>query len=66
MNYKVTTVSMAGDSRLVFGEVGTYEDKTKAMNEAKRAASTRENCIIYGPSSIAYIGQDITAVVSWQ
>lgn len=46
-------------------EIGTFGSKARAMSAAKRAARTRKDCVPYGPSSIAYVGRDATAVVSW-
>jgi predicted HAD superfamily phosphohydrolase len=62
--YTVSTITEI-DGRIATEEVGTYADKVKAMNVAKRAAHTRKDCETYGPTSLAYIGKDITAVVAW-
>lgn len=59
--YTVTTIN----SDLSTAEIGKYEDKAKAMTVAKRAARTRKDCQSYGPSSLAYVGREITAVVAW-
>ena len=61
MTYTVSTV----DREIKTAKVGEYEDKAKAMKEAKRAARTRRDCVTYGPTSLAYVGREVTAVVSW-
>ena len=45
--------------------IGVYADKIDAMKAAKKAARSRRDCEPYGPSSIAYVGREITAVVAW-
>ena len=62
--YTVSTVQLVND-QVVADKIGSYPTKSEAMAAAKRAAKTRSDCTIYGPSSLAYHGQDITAVVSW-
>lgn len=57
--YLVTPTHMDGDL------VGRFADKAEAMTAAKRAARTRRDCEVYGPSSICFVGRDATAVVSW-
>ncbi len=42
-----------------------YDDKIKAMSVAKGYAFGAKDCLTYGPSSIAFYGNDVTAVVSW-
>lgn len=59
--YTVTTIN----PDLTTAEIGKYDDKIKAMAAAKRAARTRRDCQTYGPSSLAYVGREITAVVAW-
>lgn len=60
-SYTVTLVTETSFNVLV----GTYKTIEKAMAAAKRAAKTRRDCVTYGPSSIAYIGIEATAVVAW-
>lgn len=59
--YTVTTIN--ADLNTV--EIGKYDDKIKAMAAAKRAARTRKDCQSYGPTSLAYVGSELTAVVAW-
>ena len=61
-NYVVTTV----DENAVCVELGRYAGKLKAMMVAKKAAQTRSDCICYGPSSLAFVGRKVTAVVAWK
>ncbi len=61
MTYTVTTVT----SEIETAVLGRYTDKIDAMKAAKRAARTRSDCQPYGPSSIAYVGRELTAVVAW-
>lgn len=65
MTYTVSTVYRDDTDKIATTEIGRYSDKVRAMNAAKRAARTRDDCISYGPSSLAYVGNDITAVVAW-
>jgi hypothetical protein len=60
-NYVVTTV----DEDTACHEIGRYAGKLKAMMVAKKAAQTRTDCVCYGPSSLAFVGRKITAVVAW-
>jgi len=64
MTYTVSTIRAAG-LVIVTEHVGEYERKDKAMAAAKKAAHTRRDCQTYGPSSLAYVGDEITAVVAW-
>jgi hypothetical protein len=61
MTYTVTTISREVQT----AELGRYTDKIEAMKVAKRASRTRKDCVTYGPSSIAYVGREVTAVVAW-
>jgi hypothetical protein len=63
--YLVSTVATGTDGRIQTSTVGRFADKAKAMNAAKRAAHTRSDCKTYGPSSLCYVGREITAVVAW-
>jgi hypothetical protein len=63
--FVVTTVTLDGDGRLVFAELGEYADRALAMSAAKRAAHPQTDGIRYGPASIAYVGCEVTAVVTW-
>jgi hypothetical protein len=51
--------------RIITSRIGAFADKGEAMKIAKRAAHTRKDCITYGPSSLAYVGSELTAVVAW-
>lgn len=64
MTYLVTTITRS-DDRISTTTVGSYADKETAMRTAKRSARTRSDCRKYGPSSIAYVGREVTAVVAW-
>lgn len=64
MTYTVTTVANINDM-ITTTTVDKFADKAKAMAAAKRAAHTRKDCQSYGPSSLCYVGRDITAVVAW-
>lgn len=64
MTYVVSAVDTM-NSRIHTDEIGRYEDKVDAMKVAKRAARTRRDCVTYGPSSLAYVGREVTAVVAW-
>lgn len=64
MTYTVSTVSRI-DGLITAADQGRFADKSSAMKAAKRAARTRSDCISYGPTSLAYVGREITAVVSW-
>ncbi len=64
MTYLVSTVDTM-NSQIHTDEIGRYDDKTTAMKVAKRAARTRRDCVTYGPTSLAYIGREVTAVVAW-
>lgn len=63
--YHLATVYTNEAGLIATKQIGTFEDKSKAMNAAKRAAHTRSDCQLYGPNSICYVGKEITAVVSW-
>jgi accessory colonization factor AcfC len=63
--YTISTVTTDQAGKIASKTVSTYADKIKAMNAAKRLARTRKDCVTYGPTSIAYVGKDITAVVAW-
>ena len=63
--YKVSTVQNSDDSPVSVTEVGTYSSKIKAMTAAKKLAKGAKDCQTYGPRSLAYYGEDITAVVAW-
>jgi hypothetical protein len=65
MAYVVSTISRDATDRIVTERVGEYQRKDKAMAAAKKAAHTRRDCQTYGPSSLAYVGDEITAVVAW-
>ena len=65
MTYTVSTVSHDESDQIISLQIGTFADKAEAMKAAKRAAHTRKDCINYGPTSIAYVGRDLTAVVAW-
>ncbi len=61
MTYTVTTISREIETAII----GRYADKIAAMKAAKRAAAARKDCVPYGPSSLAYVGREVTAVVAW-
>ena len=61
MTYTVSTVTRSGEIAVL----GRFCDKAKAMCAAKRAAHTRTDCQTYGPTSLAYVGREVTAVVAW-
>ncbi len=66
MTYVVSTVSRDEKGNLVLPPpIGTFTDKRAAMKAAKRVARTRRDCVKYGPTSIAYVGRELTAVVAW-
>lgn len=65
MTYIVSTIARDANDMIVSAEVGRFTTKAKAMSAAKKAARTRSDCRSYGPSSLAYYGRDITAVVAW-
>ena len=66
LTYTVSTVTHDSDGRIsVSLPIGTYTDKAKAMRAAKRAAPGAKDCTTYGPSSLAYVGRAVTAVVAW-
>lgn len=68
MTKKTYTVSTARENEeglIEITVIGEYATITKAMNAAKRAAHTRSDCQPYGPSSICYVGPEISAVVAW-
>jgi hypothetical protein len=65
MTYVVSTVSRDEGDRIITSRIGAFADKGEAMKIAKRAAHTRKDCITYGPSSLAYVGSELTAVVAW-
>jgi hypothetical protein len=62
MTYLVTTV----DKHSACSEVGRYKGKLKAMMVAKKAAGSGYNCVPYGPTSLAFVGRKVTAVVAWE
>jgi hypothetical protein len=64
MTYTVSTI-INTERGIETAAIGTFADKVEAMTAAKRAARTRRDCQIYGPSSLCYVGRDITAVVAW-
>lgn len=64
MTYTVSIIREAND-RVETNVIGTYADKSKAMRAAKRAARTGNDCELYGPTSLAYVGREATAVVAW-
>lgn len=64
MTYVVSTVDTI-NSQIHTDEIGRYADKIEAMKVAKSAARTRRDCVTYGPSSLAYVGREVTAVVAW-
>lgn len=65
MTYTVSTVTRDESDQIVTCQIGTFADKLKAMKAAKRAAHTYADCRTYGPTSLAYVGQKITAVITW-
>lgn len=65
MTYQVTTIRLE-DNKLSFGQPADYADKIKAMKAAKKAAGRAAKFDgHYGPTSFAYVGRDVTAVVAW-
>lgn len=64
MTYTASTLTEI-NGQIAVAEIGRHSDKGKAMQAAKKAARTRSDCQPYGPSSLAYIGRDVTAVVAW-
>jgi hypothetical protein len=63
--YTVSTVREQ-DGRVTTAPVGAFRDIRKAFAAARRAAHTRKDCVNYGPTAVAFVGREITAVVIWQ
>lgn len=64
MTYTVSTVTTSANGLVTATNIADFDDKAKAMKIAKRLAKARD-CQSYGPSSLAYVGHDLTAVVAW-
>lgn len=61
--YTVSTIAIV-DDRVTTCKVADCSTKAAAMKIAKRLALAKD-CQTYGPSSLAYVGRDLTAVVAW-
>ena len=66
--YLVSTIQRDNEGDIIaIKEIGSYQNKIKAMGAAKKLAKGAKDCWTYGPSSLAYYGDDeLTAVVSWK
>ena len=65
MKYHVGTVYRDADDKIATRE-HNFASKAKAMDKAKKLAETANDCVSYGPTSLAYVGEKLTAVVSWE
>ena len=65
MAYHVETVERDDNDNLKFTTIGDFPNITAAISVAKKTAKTRSDCRKAGPSSIAYIGNKITAYITW-
>jgi hypothetical protein len=64
--FVVTTVSQKRDE-LEFGDPQFFATKLEAMTAAKRLAGKNPKFSPhYGPTSAAYVGDSVCAVVSWK
>lgn len=62
--YNVYLVREIND-RITSDLLSTHTDIDLAIRAAKRAARTRKPGSRYGQDSLAYVGREATAVVSW-
>jgi hypothetical protein len=62
-------VSLVADGEQIVSikatKIGSFASFSKAATAAKKAARTRRDCINYGPTSVAYVGNEATAVIVW-
>lgn len=65
MEYQVSTVASDADGNLVFGEPRVFANYEAASRAAKKLARDADDCVRYGPESVAFVGADVTAVISW-
>jgi hypothetical protein len=69
--YTITTVWDDEARGICTQQIATMSNKIIAMQLAKKLAKGGRggrvsDCMTYGPSSLAYYGEDITAVVAWR
>ncbi len=62
--YNVYIVRRTAEDLITSDQVGTHDKIDTAMSAAKKVARCRKS-VKYGPMAIAYVGREVTAVVSW-
>lgn len=63
--FVVTTVHGIGDEPISTRKVGRYSSIAGALKAAHIAAASDADAVNYGPSSLAIVGETVTAVVAW-